>query len=416
MQYHVMSISLILCTFAAATAAQPTGNKLPYAITSTQQSACYNDFAAIPCPEKGQPYYGQDAQAGKPGARLTVSSDGLTVQDDSTGLTWQRSPDTNGDQQISPTDKLSWAQAQRRPAELNAARHAGFADWRLPTIKELYSLINFNGTDPGPNASSTQLTPFMDTRYFQFSYGQASQGERLIDAQYASKTLYANSNWIGSKKLFGVNFADGRIKGYDLKLPGGAEKTFFVLCVRGNPAYGENDWVATDGNTVTDRATGLMWSRADSAVGMSWQQALAWTQEKNAQQYLGYSDWRLPDAKELQSMVDYTRSPDSSQSAAISPLFQITAVTNEAGQQDYPAFWSSTTHANPYSGASAVYVSLGRSMGKMHGHWFDVHGAGAQRSDPKTGSPAFYPHGRGPQGDAIHILNFVRLVRTVNPL
>jgi hypothetical protein len=42
----------------------------------------------------------------------------------------------------------------------------------------------------------------------------------------------------------------------------------------------------------------------------------------------------------------------------------------------------------------------------------DVHGAGAQRSDPKTGDPAAFPHGRGPQGDAIHIYNFVRLVRT----
>jgi len=415
MQHHVMSISLFLCTIAAATAAQQTVNKLPYVITSTQQSACYNDFSAIPCPEKGQPYYGQDAQSGKPSAHLTVGSDGLTVQDDSTGLTWQRSPDTNGDQQLSRADKLTWEQAQRRPAELNAARHAGFTDWRLPTIKELYSLINFNGTDPGPNALSTQLTPFMDTRYFHFGYGQPSQGERIIDAQYVSKTLYANSNWRGSKKLFGVNFADGRIKGYDLKMPGGAEKTFFVLCVRGNPAYGQNDWGATDGDTVTDRATGLMWSRADSAVGMSWQQALAWAQEKNAQQYLGYSDWRLPDAKELQSMVDYARSPDSSQSAAISPLFYSTAVTNEAGQQDYPAFWSSTTHANPYSGANAVYVSFGRSLGKMHGNWVDVHGAGAQRSDPKTGSPALYPNGRGPQGDAIHINNFVRLVRSTGP-
>jgi hypothetical protein len=41
----------------------------------------------------------------------------------------------------------------------------------------------------------------------------------------------------------------------------------------------------------------------------------------------------------------------------------------------------------------------------------DVHGAGAQRSDPKEGNPADYPHGRGPQGDNIRINNYVRLVR-----
>ena len=35
----------------------------------------------------------------------------------------------------------------------------------------------------------------------------------------------------------------------------------------------------------------------------------------------------------------------------------------------------------------------------------------AQRSDPKVGDPAMFPHGRGPQGDVIRILNFFRPVR-----
>jgi hypothetical protein len=41
----------------------------------------------------------------------------------------------------------------------------------------------------------------------------------------------------------------------------------------------------------------------------------------------------------------------------------------------------------------------------------DVHGAGAQRSDPKSGDAADFPNGRGPQGDVIRIDNYVRLVR-----
>jgi hypothetical protein len=41
----------------------------------------------------------------------------------------------------------------------------------------------------------------------------------------------------------------------------------------------------------------------------------------------------------------------------------------------------------------------------------DVHGAGAQRSDPKTGDASAYPHGHEPQGDVVRINNFVRLVR-----
>ena len=44
----------------------------------------------------------------------------------------------------------------------------------------------------------------------------------------------------------------------------------------------------------------------------------------------------------------------------------------------------------------------------------DVHGAGAQRSDPKTGDPADYPYGHGPQGDVIRIYNYVRLVRNAD--
>ena len=53
-------------------------------------------------------------------------------------------------------------------------------------------------------------------------------------------------------------------------------------------------------------------------------------------------------------------------------------------------------------------------MGYMGGTWSDVHGAGSQRSDPKEGDPEDWPTGRGPQGDAVRIYNFVRLVRDVD--
>ncbi len=44
-----------------------------------------------------------------------------------------------------------------------------------------------------------------------------------------------------------------------------------------------------------------------------------------------------------------------------------------------------------------------------------AHGAGAQRSDPKDGDPARFPHGMGPQGDVIRILNYARAVRFITP-
>jgi hypothetical protein len=52
-----------------------------------------------------------------------------------------------------------------------------------------------------------------------------------------------------------------------------------------------------------------MWPKADSGAGMNWQQALAGVQQLNATNYLGHHDWRLPNAKELQTLVDYTRIP-----------------------------------------------------------------------------------------------------------
>jgi len=443
---------------ADAQAAETPGPARSYTIVATGQTRCYDNRNEIAPPRPGQPFYGQDAQyrGTQPSCRL--SADGLTVQDNNTGLTWQRSPDTNGDGALTRRDKLTLAQAQELPAKLNTARFGGFGDWRLPTIKELYSLILFNGVDPsGPGSESARLTPFIDTTRFRFAYGDASQGERLIDSQYASSTQYVGKSFQGYDKLFGVNFADGRIKGYDLRMPGGMDKTFFVQCVRGNPQYGTNDFHDNADGTITDRATGLMWSKTDSGNGMNWQEALAWVQKKNAEQYLGHNDWRLPHAKELQSIVDYSRSPDTTSSPAINPLFRCTQISNEISKADYPYYWTSTTHASIIAGGNAVYIAFGRAAGWPTGvpgqgggpgrggpgpggpgrggpppggpgmggppgfgrpgsgpvsyHFCDVHGAGAQRSDPKTGDPAQFPHGRGPQGDVIRIYNYVRCVR-----
>lgn len=413
-----------------ATTAGNAGDELRYMVVGTGQVECFNNLDVITCPGKGQAFYGQDAQYTANEPSYKGSSDGLTVYDKNTELTWQKSPDITGDGTITADDKLTFQEALEYADRLNAENFGGYDDWRLPEIKELYSLIEFSGTDPSgyEGTDTSGLKPFIDTDYFDFAYGDTDAGERIIDSQYASDTLYvADEN-----KLFGVNFADGRIKGYYLVLPeagagdllsstgsdeiAGAPligvKTFFVICVRGNPEYGMNSLTDNGDGTITDSSTSLMWSKSDSGSGMNWEDALAWVQEKNTENYLGYSDWRLPDIKELQSIVDYSRSPETSDSAAISPLFECTQIINEAGQADYPYFWSSTTHKSwNGKGSSAAYVAFGSAPGYMNGRWVDVHGAGAQRSDPKSGSAAEYPEGHGPQGDAIRIDNFVRLVR-----
>ncbi len=384
-----------------------------YPIVDTGQTACYSDQNAISCPQAGAAYYGQDAQYAGNQASYTPSADGLTVTDNVTGLTWTQSPDLNGDGDINVDDKLTFAEAQTyADTVLNPQNYGGYSDWRLPTIKELYSLMDFRGTDPFIGGGTAGLTPFIDTDYFAFGYGDEAAGERNIDAQFWSSNTYLGTVFGNQTATFGLNLADGRIKGYPSGDQGPRAKLNYVYFVRGNTAYGINDFTDNGDGTVTDYATGLMWSQDDSGSGMTWEEALAWVQQKNNENYLGYSDWRLPNAKEMQSILDYSRAPDATNSAAIAPVFNITAITNEAGEVDYPWFWTGTTHVKSNgSGFAGVYISFGRALGYMHNAWIDVHGAGAQRSDPKSGNPADWATGHGPQGDAIRIYNYVRLVR-----
>ncbi|MHC1782293.1 MAG: DUF1566 domain-containing protein [Anaerolineaceae bacterium] len=375
---------------------------LSYAIVDTGQGKCYDNQTEIPCAAGGD-FIGQDAQYATNTPSYQDNSDG-TVTDLVTGLMWQQSPGK----------KVTFEQAVNGADSLDLG---GFSDWRLPTIKELYSLIRFDGGDVSPCMQGGECTalPFIDNRYFDFQYGDTSTGERVIDSQYWSSTQYISTTMNGSATTFGVNFADGRIKGYPSgNGPNGALKTEYALYVRGNPDYGRNAFSDNGDGMVTDSATGLTWMQADSGAGMDWQEALGYCENITLN---GQSDWRLPDAKELQSIVDYTRSPLTSGTAAIDPVFQISEIKNEAGQTDYPFFWSSTTHADEDGkGTDAAYVAFGLATGNMGSGWIDVHGAGAQRSDPKAGNAAEFAQGRGPQGDSVRIENYVRCVRGVASL
>jgi len=382
-----------------------------YPIVDTGQVRCYNDRHEIHYPARGEPFFGQDAQYRGLQPSYRDNGDG-TVSDLTTGLMWQQDPGS----------KMSWRQAM---AGASRCRLGGHHDWRLPTVKELYSLILFSGTDPDPGTTSDRgQRPFIDTDYFRFAYGDPSKGERLIDAQFATSTKYVSTTMVGDATMFGVNFADGRIKGYPIIDPRSRrDKTFFVLYVRGNPAYGANDFHDNGDGTITDRATGLTWAQLDSGhlrAGekrdgrLNWQQALEWVEELK---YAGHDDWRLPNAKELQSIVDYSRSPDTTRSPAIAPIFKVSTITRGDGRRGFPCYWSGTTHATTGQATAAAYVAFGESLGWMQDprtrgyRLLDVHGAGSQRSDPKSGDPSRYPRGRGPQGDVIYIDNFVRPVR-----
>lgn len=386
----------VLLPLIPGSSALPARDIAPWVVVDTGQVACYDQYKSIQSPGPGRPFFGQDAHyAGIP-ASYRDNRDG-TVTDLATGLMWSQKTDAK---------KISLAEAEAIAARMTLGGHT---DWRVPTIKELYSLIDFRGVTGVPDGRSVaaprSAIPYINTDYFEFRHGASN--ERFIDAQWLTSTKYVSTTMHGAETLFGVNFADGRIKGYGTSTPDPRrpEKKFYARYVRVAPGYGVNDFIDNRDGTVTDRATGLMWMQTDSGVGMDWESALKFAEELKLS---GHDDWRLPNAKELQSIVDYTRSPDTSDSAAIDPLFATTPLTNEAGRKDWPFFWTSTTHLDGPDARQAVYVAFGRALGQMHGQVMDVHGAGAQRSDPKTGQARI---GHGPQGDAQRVKNFVRCVR-----
>jgi PKD repeat protein len=383
-----------------------------YVVVDTGQTNCYGTTGTvITCPAPGQAFYGQDSQFAGPQPAYRNNGDG-TVSDLNTGLMWVQARGA----------KATWESAVSNAVHCAVG---GYTDWRMPTIKELYSLIKFSGANGQGFTSTDGYIPFIDTNYFGFAYGSGVGDERVIDCQDWSATRYVSTTMNGDATVFGVNFADGRIKGYPQYVynAGCACMTgnvLYVRYVRGNPSCGINNFVNNGDGTISDKATRLMWSRNDSGVGLNWTNALAWVQAQNAANYLGHNDWRLPNAKELQSILDYTRSPATTASAAINPVFNCTGITNEANAADFPFYWASTTLLTAPGRGDGVYLCFGRAMGYMNGSWLDVHGAGAQRSDAKSGSLSDYtyaPYGYysplAPQGDAVRLYNYVRLVRDI---
>ncbi len=106
-----------------------------------------------------------------------------------------------------------------------------------------------------------------------------------------------------------------------------------------------------DTNTVTDNLTGLIWTKDANlpAGSKTWQEALDYVTSMNtgAGTY-GYTDWRLPNRKELDSLVN-------AEQATLATWLNAQGFTNV---QDLD-YWSSTTYANNTSRAWFVSMNDG---------------------------------------------------------
>ena len=372
----------------------PTPDK-PYSIVDTDVSEFYSDNALITAPIVGQAFYGQDATYSSNQPSYTNNGDG-TVTDNVTGLMWQQEMG----------DKISYDNAVVLAETINLGGHT---DWRIPTIKELYSLALFTRQCFGDDS----IKMFIDTEFFNQPTGDESIGEREIDGQTWSKTHYVGLIMNCDEAIFGYNFVDGRLKGYNKYKPAdGSPNTMYFRMVRGNENYGKNNFTDNSDGTITDNATGLMWQQADNGNTYDWENPLDYAESLTLG---GHNDWRMPNAKELQSIVDYTRSPSTTSSPAIDPMFSCTPIIDTDGNSgQFGYYWSSSPlqdGPNPYT--DAVYFCFGEAQGVMNDNLMDVHGAGAQRNDPKSGDTADFPANFGPQGDVQYVYNFIRAVRSI---
>ena len=101
------------------------------------------------------------------------------------------------------------------------------------------------------------------------------------------------------------------------------------------PIYALNN---QDGiETVIDRTTGLRWQRIPDGTKRTWSEAIDYA---DALSLSGFSNWRLPEKHELQSILSYGRSP----SALLEP---VTATEDDMLPEGNTCAWTLTTRVFP---------------------------------------------------------------------
>ncbi len=347
-------------------------------VVDTGQNTCYNaNGAAISCPGSGESFHGQDAQYA--GTQPAYQNNGdNTITDLNTGLMWQK------------THNATRISGQDAETACNNLELGGHTDWRLPAIKELFSLADFRG-------SQVSLRPYIDTTYFDIEYATdiVLTGNHTVEMMGQTWSLTFRPDQ--SNGLYFFNFFDGHIKSSSYS-SSNSEFFLFYRCVRGN-TYGTNAFSNNGDGTVSDLATGLTWQQTNGEQSsgdyqFNWEEALSYCESLSL---ASDSDWRLPNIKELQSIVDYT---------STDPALDTSVFTFNQAPNTGPFFWSSTTHGDNTS--SADYMCFGPCWNYTLSQ--DVHGPGAQRADPKSGDPGSYTS-IGDQQDLVQIYNYVRCVQ-----
>ena len=308
-----------------------------------------------------------------PASRFSLNSDS-TITDTLTGLAWTSDANAPGPSACTPGVTKTWPDALQYVKCLNAASYLGHNDWRLPDIKELWSLFNagqgtiatwlsnnkFSNVQIGRYKSSTASTGNLSGTPLVMNLGDGSiQGYYYNDPDHVWPVRTAQS--AGAVRVPQT----GETQCYDV-----TSSTFGSACA-GTGQDGEQQlgapWttaarfsVATD--TVDDSLTGLEWVRHGRTLNfatctggsLQWGTALQFVQCLNDNKYLNRNDWRLPNLNELSSL-----------SNAGSDVFTWLTTPPIGFDLDQSlAYWSSSTYLQQEDYAWSVLIGQNGAQSK----------------------------------------------------
>jgi len=356
-------------------------NVLTAQVPKTGQITCYDASGLIvTCAGSGQDGDLREGVAW-PVPRFTVQGDG-TVKDNLTGLVWMANPECLGRFAYPNTSWVDAIEAANSMADGECGLSDGSApgDWRIPNIRELISLFDYEFVSPAlPNISGS--VQWQDGDPFSGIHG-TQQG---LPNTYWSSTSYSDR----SNLLWCANVYDGNV----ILCPDTAYE--YVWMVRGGaspdsparlPATGQFHSLHTgdDGalqkgvawpeprfrdnldGTVTDWLTGLIWLKDAGCTGYfsSWSNALIKVQSLadgkcNLSDGSYAGEWRLPNLLEMLSLVHYGYD---------NPALPDTAGTGQ-WQEGKPfsnvksgSYWTATTHSDDPELAWAMVPRYGEPV------------------------------------------------------